>query len=131
MCDCGYTHTTYKPVETHLPLIDIHTRERAALCSVCPHSTGRLSAWSCRLGGDWVDADRCPKGRHPLDDGTVHWAGILWYGVPYPVRLWTWWRGSRRIRVSEWPGCGCVVRLKMWISQLRWGKVPQSSDSAG
>lgn len=45
----------------------------------------------------------------------VRWLGLVWLGVPLPVRLW------RRLfyldRPEDWKGCGCVAVLKaLWLA---------------
>lgn len=52
----------------------------------------------------------CPLDRWPDADGRVRWAGVLWEGLPEPLR---WWATLRTGRTRFWPGCGCVV----WIKQ--------------
>lgn len=44
-------------------------------------------------------------------DGVMRWAGIDWYGVPYPVRLGLV-RMGKLSHQSKLPGCGCVKVLK-------------------
>lgn len=40
------------------------------------------------------------------------WAGLQWYGYPYPRRLYQWATHPIHPRPSQWPGCGCCVPLK-------------------
>lgn len=43
--------------------------------------------------------------------GIVRWAGVDWYGVPYPLRLLLWKRG-KITHPSRLPGCGCIRSVK-------------------
>ena len=41
----------------------------------------------------------------------VRWAGVIWYGIPWPLRLRLarrWWP----LTVRQLPGCGCIAALK-------------------
>lgn len=110
-------------------------RARAAMCSVCPEAvrdgpwfTREGSPLACGLSGKpiklHVESCRpsCPAGHHPGASGMVHWVGLDWFGVPYPVRLWL-----RRKLTAPLPGCGCIARLKIAWERLkaRWaGNAP-------
>lgn len=53
-------------------------------------------------------ASRCPLGRHADALGRVRWLGVLWYGVPKPLR-----------RGRELPGCGCPCLTRdLWNALL-------------
>ena len=56
-------------------------------------------------------------GRGVLLDGIrVRWLGLVWRGVPEPLRWALEWRG---LLPMELPGCGCVDRLKAATERLR------------
>ena len=56
-------------------------------------------------------------GRGTLLDGIrVRWIGLVWRGVPEPLRWALEWRG---LLPMELPGCGCVDRLKAATERLR------------
>jgi hypothetical protein len=64
-----------------------------------------------------VEALVCPLGRWPDAQGQVHWRGMEWYGVPFPIRLrvalakaWAVFRET--FGADYLPGCGCIKLLK-------------------
>ena len=83
-------------------------RTAEIVCLLCPHSGG-AEGRACRLDGRQlvhVTLNRsCPKGKHPDADGRVRWLGVLWRGVPWPLR----WRLPKGVKP---PGCGCLDALK-------------------
>lgn len=87
-----------------------------AMCLVCPNRDGPIQ---CTIDGRPAIGRRCPLGRHPDEGGVIRWAGLEWYGVPYPVR-WAirrrWFRrlvgGGASIASASLPGCGCYKPLK-------------------
>lgn len=93
-------------------------RTRAGMCQTCPRAryTARGSAVLCLVDGKPVvsrcHAGGCPIGRHPDERGRVRWMGLLWRGVPWPVRL----KLPAHIRL---PGCGCVDSLKRLVEYAR------------
>lgn len=88
------------------------TRVRAAMCAACQHG-GALGGATveCRVSGRPIaehvrGGAVCPVGAHPKG-GVLTWLGILWYGVPMPIRV------ALRDKLSgPLPGCGCVKFLK-------------------
>jgi hypothetical protein len=96
-------------------------RARAAMCHICEHARRdpfrpwEIGAVECRISGEptlWhirTPQPTCPKGRHaPL----VRWLGVVWYGVPYPIRL-----ALRRRLKGMLPGCGCIKVIKDWTNK--------------
>ncbi len=92
----------------------------AAACILCPHADNGRGPYldgvvSCTIDGSTIH-DRlrlkpCPIGRHE-QGGVVRWAGVRWYGLPYPIRLWLWLFHPSHPRPKKWPQCGCIKRLK-------------------
>lgn len=92
-------------------------RTDAGMCAACKWSTPER----CTLDGERFRrtvrpiGKPCPLGRHSDAEGKVRWLGLRWYGVPAPLR-WFKLRGRR------WPGCGCIVPLKLafgWLAERR------------
>lgn len=88
---------------------------KAVMCAVCPNRDGFTH---CTLDGRPMLSRPCPIGRHPDAKNVVKWAGLEWYGVPYPIR-WAmrrkWFRrlvGAGSLCESKFMGCGCHVPLK-------------------
>lgn len=55
-------------------------------------------------------------GRGELLDGIrVRWLGVVWRGVPEPLRWALEWRG---LLPRELPGCGCIDALKRFVEAL-------------
>lgn len=48
----------------------------------------------------------CGEPKTPL----VRWCGLIWYGVPWPLRLRVTWPAI--VYVVDKPGCGCIAVLK-------------------
>ena len=89
---------------------------RAAMCQTCPHSHRRNgSAVTCTISGKHVAeiafdaAYQCPINRMNTDSST-RWLGLVWIGVPEPLRWWLTWTLKRSPRGLE--GCGCIKPLK-------------------
>lgn len=116
-CGCGNSKRVSLPVWV----------EQAAMCRVCPESNGSLlrSPTRCGLSGldlrDHVLRVSCPLGS-VRPKGVVWWLGTEWIGVPYPVRLFVWWAGSRHYRPGSWRGCGCA-RLPKALYRLALRKI--------
>lgn len=120
------------------------TRAKSVICHLCIYAErDPVSPWvngaiSCSIDGKPIESHvmatvpTCPMGKHPDAAGLVRWLGILWFGVPAPMR---WVLRSRL--TGPLPGCGCTVwgktrwlRLKAWYTQ-RWvsprgGTTPQT-----
>lgn len=56
---------------------------------------------------------RCGRGTL-LDGIRVRWLGLVWIGVPEPLR---WVIGERDLPM-DLPGCGCIARLREWVDRL-------------
>ncbi|MBK8246587.1 MAG: hypothetical protein IPK85_04190 [Gemmatimonadetes bacterium] len=52
---------------------------------------------------------------HLIDGIKVRWLGIVWRGVPEPLR---WFIEKDRMLPMELPGCGCIDRIKTWVERL-------------
>jgi hypothetical protein len=120
-CGCGDTSITIEtPRGREVKLSVIH--ERLAMCATCSRGEHDGSFW---VGG----TDRCGvTGRHVLDhasgapcprrkfpEGARHvtrWAGLRWYGVPYPIRLVLWALAPGHRSPRRWLECGCIKALK-------------------
>lgn len=57
--------------------------------------------------------------------GLVTWAGCLWRGLPFPLRVWFVLRVAARghqvdsvASLEAFTGCGCVDRLKRLTERL-------------
>ncbi len=66
-----------------------------------------------------VGGAACPQGRHPDARGRVRWLGLVWIGVPAPLRWWLHARGKIS-HPDALPGCGCVWALKVGLRRLVW-----------
>lgn len=77
----------------------------AAMCSVCM----RCERWQVN-----VTTGVCPRGLAPNRDGHVTWLGMVWRGVPYPIRLLLAFRLRRVSLLRALPGCGCLNRVKAY-----------------
>lgn len=52
------------------------------------------------------------------------WLGVRWFGEPWPKRVWVYLTGCRRVPIDSYPGCGCLVKLKLlWSIMRSWAKV--------
>lgn len=68
----------------------------------------------------------CPRG--PDSRGLVRWFWMRWRGVPAPLRwvlsdpdLCGLLGHDRPAAIEDFPGCGCIDRLKIWTEGLaRW-----------
>lgn len=96
-----------------VPRADIPARmlEAALMCAAdCPH----LKAFTlCTIKGKHPLDGPCPQGRHPDEDGVIHWEGEEWVGIPAPLRrlgcMGTFRRMYRAGASVDWralPGCG-------------------------
>lgn len=92
------------------------TTDQSGLCWACPDREGAR----CGVSGESIQYHvvslTCAGGRIS-PRGRVHWWGIGWVGVPWPIRL------AARIITSraQWSGCGCVVALRLaWARLRRW-----------
>jgi hypothetical protein len=124
-------------------------RTNAAMCATCPKvsrdgvtcgATGQavkvmLKVSAMRRGGEDRATEResdgatvqCPLGRHARGSRhLVRWMGLLWYGVPEPLRWRIDWgliaRFGMRGNASTLAGCGCCVAWKL-ASQRGVGRV--------
>jgi len=101
------------------PTLAVHAT-RAAMCATCPERRADNSLGTCEISGRAVvlhlNGEPCGLGRHPDAGGRVKWLGVLWRGVPFPLRLALQVRWPRR---NPWrlPGCGCLDRLKAWVER--------------
>lgn len=126
-CGCGGKGASSPPERA---------RDHAAMCEVCPHAR-RGPSLTLRSSAVWCDAapgrgqpvmvrvtiEDCPVGtfdRGPL----VRWLGVMWYGVPMPVRLWLRLTHPKRPRVGSFGGCGCIKRLKDLTTTLQARRTP-------
>lgn len=48
----------------------------------------------------------------------IRWAGIVWIGFPYPLRLVFWVAHRQHPKPSSWDGCGCIKALKERYTNL-------------
>ena len=109
-------------------------RERAVICHACPW--GQSGEVCDRAGTSLVQVTAgllaCPVGKHPLPSGEVKWLGLLWKGVPMPVRQYAQLQAKRLGKpFSPLPGCGCLVVLRKVLGgpweglfrRLSWGIV--------
>lgn len=95
-------------------------RTHVAACLFCHHATvEKAMPVQCTLDGrsvaDHMDGS-CPIGR--TKDGLVRFAGLWWYGLPAPHRVWLWAFHKSHPGVSSWAGCGCVKVLKDFWSSI-------------
>ncbi len=113
---------------------DALTVTRAIMCAGCPHKVSIKSpfadAGNCGLSGNPTEshilyATPCPAGRHPNKHNIVT-ITVSTHGAPYWIRVRLLL--TRAISLSGFrntPGCGCIVRLKRRVRQLRtprlWG----------
>lgn len=100
-------------------------RTNALMCRLCRH--GGPSATACGASGELIAhvtlrLDGCPQGRHTDDRGRVLWLGLLWRGVPWPLR----WRLPRGTRI---PDCGCLDALRRFAGFLREWRFPMPTDT--
>lgn len=124
--------------QEHLKNVDAAMKHRtnAAMCAACPRvskdgvtctalnapvtailtvSVERCGSVRKQVLGDFL---ACPLHRHARGSrAIVRWAGLLWFGVPEPVRWLIDWRlitrFGRRPVASSLAGCGCCVPLKL------------------
>ena len=102
-------------------------RTRRGMCVAC--NGNRLR---CPRSGAMVhlhiQGQPCPRGWHPDKRGRVRWLGLLWSGVPYPMRHYLAWRVGpvKRIARGGWlgfvrsfAGCGCIRPAKAAWLKLR------------
>jgi hypothetical protein len=55
----------------------------------------------------------------PNRRGHVRWLGMVWIGVPAPLRWW--WVEVWGLELSgPLEGCGCVRRLRAWWNARAW-----------
>lgn len=86
-------------------------------------STGYLRGAGAELRADPKDSEITRLAmrlagfpREPDAQGRVRWLGVLWRGVPMPLRLWLAYRHG--FRPDAWPGCGCMDVLKALTERL-------------
>lgn len=102
---------------------------RAAMCHTCiwaehdPIDPWGVGAVSCTINGESIQhnvmAGTCEKNKYPDSFGRTRWLGILWWGVPFPIRVWLWATHPNHRRPSWFAGCGCIVRLKAFWTMIR------------
>lgn len=98
-------------------------RAKSAICHLCiyaerdPVSPWVVGAVSCSVDGKPIESHvmakvpTCPHGKHPDANGLVKWVGILWFGVPAPLRF-----VLRNRLTGPLPGCGCMRTPKLvWL----------------
>lgn len=96
---------------------DGHTRTAQAMCFGCERRDGDKCDGlrvELRIGGR-----DCPAGRFADEAGVINWAGLAWYGTPYPLRLWAWIAHPRHPKPRSFAGCGCLVELKTALNKWR------------
>ena len=93
------------------------TTERAIICTCMCRK--RVAYSGCLVNGrpliENVMRGECPAGRFPDTQGRVRWLGIMWWGIPAPIRWTSCTRLGREItglpwKIAKLPGCGCAVR---------------------
>lgn len=93
--------------------------QRAGMCAVCPKRWEREGVIQCTLDGkpcvEHVKRGKCPAGRYPDKEGRVRWLGVLWVGMPKPLRWRFRWLYGRSPRVDA---CGCV-----WVLARAWERL--------
>lgn len=97
-----------------------------AMCRACP-SGRQQGAWCAGWRGapamatkERIDRGMCPRGRAPDKRGRVRWMGLVWFGVPMPIRLWLMARAVIP-HLKHTAGCGCLVWLKRDVGvRARW-----------
>jgi len=104
-----------KGISLPLPVV-----QRFAMCAACPRLS--VAGTACTLDGKDVTEHarqgRCDGGFYPDRRGHIRWAGLVWIGVPMPIRWYLWVRFGTN--TAELPGCGCVRWLKaVWRLHLR------------
>lgn len=92
-----------------------------AMCSACtraancPRDRKRVT-WHALKG-------TCPRGWHADNRGRVTWRGLMWSGVPFPIRLYLFLRkpdADPETWVASFAGCGCVRKWKAaWLRLAR------------
>lgn len=102
---------------------NLTTRDRAAVCCACiwgQHEDRQTVA--CTISGEPVAEHLgwkpCPLDKHGPRRKTVRWLGLVWYGVPYPIRVWLWVTNEKHPKPSSFTGCGCIKALKDRILRL-------------
>lgn len=78
------------------------------------------------LGQPCANNPGCPINAKPDEKGRTRWAGMLWRGVAWPLRVvmaddvLAGWLLSlpRPAAINDFPGCGCIDRLKGWIERM-------------
>lgn len=73
-----------------------------------------------------LDAYACAHfGISPDPSGLVHWAGVKWRGVPFPLRVWFVLRIAARGHsidsvesLGKFTNCGCLDAMKSLTERL-------------
>lgn len=98
-------------------------RTRAAICETC-WSSGRglglqhqRTAVVCTVSGHPVSIhfsgiEECPLGKYGQETEEIRWLGVVWYGVPFPLRAWLRLFHWKHPEIRSFPGCGCIKILK-------------------
>lgn len=111
---------------------------RAAMCLACPKAQAgrrRREPVACTIDGrrlrQRVADPRAKCERWPDGLGRVRWLGVLWVGVPMPLRAWLEMRGHPG--AWELPGCGCLAWLHgYWVEEEEtWAWERIGRDLAG
>lgn len=86
-------------------------------------STGYLRGAGAELRADPKDSEitrlamrLAGSSASPDGSGLVRWLGVLWRGVPMPLRIWLAYRHG--FAPDVWPGCGCLDALKSLSERL-------------
>jgi hypothetical protein len=100
------------------------------MCATCPHAirgqglTVEGAAIACGAVDPPTDIvhhilgdEPCPDRRHPDGDGALEWAGLEWYGVPFPIRVWL--KRTHPKHPEGFAGCGCIRPLKDIYSAMK------------
>jgi len=119
---CGCTQTDPGAmIEAKACTLPAVQSERAAMCLTCWQrrgngTTGDVCGLTRLTIGEHITRRACPKRKHP-ERGLIRWLGVLWLGVPWPIRVWLHATG-RLSDVDALPGCGCVYAVKALSERL-------------
>lgn len=93
---------------------------QAVMCETCTRAErdGEGDAVGCTVNGLPIAVvvmrhGSCPMGRGPDQRGKVKWWGMMWRGVPEPLRWRWWWKVGREANCG---GCGCVIAWR-WLAR--------------
>lgn len=61
------------------------------------------------------------KLRKPCNKTDIRrWMGLRWFGLPAPVRVWRRIVWATHPQPAKWPGCGCLVKIKVAWDGFKW-----------